>query len=255
LRVDSVRNGRDLRLFLDLPYKKYRAEPNWVAPLRIAQKDILDRRRHPFYKTSDAEMFLARRNGAVVGRVMAIVNHAHNEYHRERAGFFGFFESENNLSTAESLLNAAADWVRSRDAELIRGPVNPSTNYECGLLVEGFDSAPRVMMTYNPRYYADLIEASGFHKAMDLFAYDIATDYFISSDKLKRVAARIKQKDRISIRTVNLKDFKNEVELIRGVYNDAWGRNWGFVPVSQAEFDHLAKDLKQLVDQRIVLIA
>src|SRR5262249_9687001 len=129
------------------------------------------------------------------------------------------------------------------------------TNYECGLLVEGFDSAPRVMMTYNPRYYAELIEGCGFHKAMDLFAYDIAADYFISSEKLARIAARIKKKDRIAVRTVNLKDFKNEVELIRGVYNDAWGKNWGFVPVSQAEFDHLAKDLKQLVDQRIVLIA
>lgn len=255
VRVDAVRSGRDVQQFINLPYRHYRNDANWVPPLRMAQKDILNRRRHPFYKTSDAEMFLARRNGEIVGRVMAILNHAHNEFHQERAGFFGFFESEDDPTTAEALLGAAGDWVRSRGAEVIRGPVNPSTNYECGLLIDGCDSAPRVMMTYNPRYYAGLIEGCGFGKAMDLFAYDIAADYFIRSDKLARVAERIRNKDRISIRTVNLKDFKREVELLRVVYNDAWSKNWGFVPFSRAEFDHLAKDLKQLVDARVVLIA
>lgn len=200
-------------------------------------------------------MFLALRKGRVVGRIMALINHAHNEFHNERAGCFGFFEVENDPAAAQVLLETARDWVRSRGAEVIRGPVNPSTNYECGLLVEGFDLDPTVMMPYNPPYYSELIEASGFRKAMDLYAYDIAAKYFIVSEKLTHVAERLKTKDRIKVRTVNMKDFKNEVEVIREIYNDAWSNNWGFVPVSEAEFEHLAKDLKQLVDARVVMIA
>jgi len=137
----------------------------------------------------------------------------------------------------------------------MQGPVNPSTNYECGLLVEGFDLDPMVMMTYNPPYYAALLEGYGMKKAMDLYAYDIAADYFNHSNKLQRVAERLRKKSNIRVRTVNMKDFKNEVEIIRQVYNDAWSRNWGFVPMSEEEFDHLAKDLKQIVDPRVVLIA
>jgi hypothetical protein len=253
--VRPVRSGRDKRDFLKLPYQLYRGNAHWIAPLRMAQKDILNTKRHPFYKTSDVEMFLARRDGRVVGRIMAILNRAHNEFHNERAGFFGFFEVENDEQAAGALLGAARDWVLGRGAAVIRGPVNPSTNYECALLVEGFDLDPMVMMTYNPPYYAALLEGYGMKKAMDLYAYDIAADYFNHSNKLQRVAERLRKKSNIRVRTVNMKDFKNEVEIIRQVYNDAWSRNWGFVPMSEEEFDHLAKDLKQIVDPRVVLIA
>jgi len=221
----------------------------------MAQKDILNTKSHPFYKTSDVEMFLARRDGRVVGRIMAILNRAHNEFHGEHAGFFGFFEVENDESAAVALLDAARDWVRSRGAQVFRGPMNPSTNYECALLVEGFDQDPMVMMTYNPAYYAQQLENYGLRKAMDLYAYDIGADYFNHSSKLQRVADRLRKKSNIRVRTVNMKDFKNEVGIIREVYNDAWSRNWGFVPMTEAEFDHLAKDLKQIVDPRVVLIA
>lgn len=221
----------------------------------MAQKDILSTRRHPFYKTADVEMFLAFRDGHVVGRIMAILNHAYNEFHDEHAGFFGFFEVEDDAAAATTLLEAARDWVLAQGADIIRGPVNPSTNYECGLLIEGFDLDPTVMMPYNPPYYAGLIEGCGFRKAMDLYAYDIAEKYFIVSEKLTRVAERLRTKDKIKVRTVDMKDFKREVEIVRQVYNDAWSNNWGFVPVSEAEFEHLAKDLKQLVDPRVVMIA
>lgn len=253
--VRPVRTSRDSRKFLDLPYHLYRGDAHWIAPLRMAQKDVLNTKRHPFYKTSDAETFLARRDGRVVGRIMAILNRAHNEFHNERAGFFGFFEAENDKQAAAALLDAARDWVRERGATVIRGPVNPSTNYECALLVEGFDLDPMVMMTYNPPYYAELLEAYGMTKAMDLYAYDIGVDYFNHSNKLQRVAERLRKKSNLSVRPVNMKDFKNEVGIIRQVYNDAWSRNWGFVPMSEEEFDHLAKDLKQIVDPRVVLIA
>ena len=253
--VKPVRTSGDRHRFIEFPYQLYRGDAHWIAPLRMAQKDILNTKRHPFYKTSDVEMFLARRDGRVVGRIMAILNRAHNEFHNERAGFFGFFEVENDEPAAGTLLGAARDWVLGRGAAVIRGPVNPSTNYECALLVEGFDLDPMVMMTYNPPYYAALLEGYGMKKAMDLYAYDIAADYFNHSNKLQRVAERLRKKSNIRVRTVNMKDFKNEVEIIRQVYNDAWSRNWGFVPMSEEEFDHLAKDLKQIVDPRVVLIA
>src|ERR1041384_5090999 len=255
IEITPVRSARDRRQFIELPYRLYRNHPHWIAPLRIAQKDILNTRRHPFYKTSDAEMFLAKQGGRVVGRIMAIVNHAHNEFHHERVGFFGFFEVESDQQAAASLIDAARDWVRTRGAETIRGPVNPSTNYECGLLVDGFDLDPMVMMTYNPPYYSALLEGCGMQKAMDLYAFDIAASYFNHSQKLQRVAERLRRKSNIKVRTVNMKDFRNEVGIVRRVYNDAWSRNWGFVPMSEEEFDHMAKDLKQIVDPRVVLIA
>jgi hypothetical protein len=245
IEVKPARSAREQRQFLELPYQLHKENRIWVAPLKIAQKDILNTRRHPFYKTADVEKFLAKREGRVVGRVMAIINHAHNEFHGERAGFFGFFEVENDFEVAKALLDAAREWLYSRSAEVIRGPVNPSTNYELGLLVEGFDEPPAVMMTYNPQYYVELIERYGFGKAVDMYAYAIDVKSFIVSQKLKR----------ISVRSVNMKEFKSEVEIVRRIYNDAWSNNWGFVPVSEAEFDHLAKDMKQIVDPEIVFIA
>src|ERR1044071_10001900 len=137
IQIIPVRSARDRKRFLDLPYRLHRREPHWSAALKISQKDILDTRRHPFYKTSDVEMFLAERDGRVVGRVMAIVNRAHNEFHNERAGFFGFFDVRDDQDAASALFDAALEWARSKGAEVVRGPVNPSTNYECGLLIEG----------------------------------------------------------------------------------------------------------------------
>ncbi|MCI0491244.1 MAG: N-acetyltransferase [Blastocatellia bacterium] len=255
IEIRHVRTPRERHQFLDLPYRLYRNDPHWIAPLRMAQKDILNTARHPFYKTSDAEMFLAYRDGRPTGRIMAILNHAHNEYHGERAGFFGFFEVEKDPEAATALLDSAREWLRARGAEVIRGPVSPSTNYECGLLVEGFDMDPAIMMTYNPPYYAELLEGYGFRKAMDLYAYAIAAKYFNLSDKLKRVAERTKTRGGIRVRTVDLKNFDREVALVRRIYNDAWSDNWGFVPVSEAEFLHIAKDLKQIVDPKVVYIA
>ena len=255
VEVAPARTSRDQRQFLELPYSLYRGNPHWVPPLRLAQKDILNTKRHPFYKTADVEMFLARRSGRVVGRVMAILNHAHNEFHSERAGFFGFFEAENDQEAASALFEESADWLRSRGAELMRGPMNPSTNYEVGLLVDAFDQSPAVMMTYNPAYYPELIERCGFEKAMDMYAYLVGVDTYESAGKLKRVAERLKAKAGIRVRTVDLKNFKEEAQLVRRIYNDAWSTNWGFVPVSEEEFEHLAKDMKQIVDPRVVLIA
>jgi GNAT superfamily N-acetyltransferase len=250
-----VRTARDKRQFVDLPYRLHRGNQYWIAPLKIAQKQMLDTKKHPFYKTSDAEMFLAEREGRVVGRIMAIFNRAHNEFHNESAGFFGFFEVEEDLEAAQSLFVAARGWLAGRGATVMRGPVNPSTNYECGLLIEGFDMQPAVMMPYNPAYYVELIERCGLKKAKDLYAYELDQESFRSAEKLKRVAERLKQRDRIRVRSVDLKQFRREVEIVRQVYNNAWQNNWGFVPVTEEEFYHLAKDLKQIADPEIAMIA
>lgn len=255
LDVRPARTTREQKQFLDLPYRLHHRQEHWIAPLRMAQKDILDTAKHPFYKTADVEKFLAWRDGRVVGRVMAILNRAHNEFHGERAGFFGFFEVEADYEAAAALLDAARAWLVGHGAEVMRGPVNPSTNYECGLLVEGFDLDPTLMMVWNPAYYGEFLERYGLRKAADLYAYDIAANYFNTPEKLKRVAERLQAKEHVRVRPVNLKDFKREVETVRRVYNDAWSRNWGFVPVTNEEFEHLGKDLKQLVDPRVVLIA
>lgn len=253
--VRTVKTSRDLASFIDLPYRLYRKDPHWVPPLRMAQKDMLDVKKHPFYKTSAVEMFLAERDGRVVGRIMAIWNRAHNEFHEERAGGFGFFEVEKDFEAAQALVSAAAKWLKVQGAESMRGPLNPSTNYECALLVDGFDQDPCIMMTYNPPYYADFLERCGMKKAMDLYAYDIDQRTFESSGRLAKLADQIKRKYGLRIRTVNMKDFSNEVARLREVYNNAWSRNWGFVPVTPDEFEHLAKDLKQIVDPKVVYIA
>jgi hypothetical protein len=255
IEIKPVATPREARDFLELPYRLHRRLEHWVPPLRMAQKDMLNVKRHPVYRTMDVEKFIGYRGDTAVGRVMAIINHAHNSFHNERAGFFGFFETADDFDVASALLDAARGWVAARGAKILRGPVNPTTNYECGLLVEGFDLDPAVMMAYNPPYYAGLIEGFGFKKAMDLYAYEVNEESFRSTEKMRRVAERLRKKDGITVRTVNLKDFKREVEMVRRIYNDAWSNNWGFVPVSEDEFDHLAKDLKQIVDPKIVLVA
>jgi hypothetical protein len=255
ITVRAVRSSKEQKQFLELPYQLYKGHPHWVPQLRLAQKDILNTDKHPFYKTSDAEKFLAFRGNKVVGRVMAIFNRAHNDFQKEQAGFFGFFEVETDFEAAKKLLDAAAAWLKAKGAECLRGPVNPSTNYECGLLVEGFDKDPTVMMSYNFDYYKELFERYGLRKVNDLHAYEIGVSSFNMSEKLKRVADRLKSRYHIQLRNINLKDFKNEVQIVREIYNDAWSNNWGFVPVSEDEFNHLANDLKQIVDPSVVFVA
>lgn len=255
INVREARSAKEQKEFLELPYRLYKGHPHWVPQLRMAQKDILNTQKHPFYQTAEAGKFLAYRGDRVVGRIMAIFNHAHNDFHKERAGFFGFFEVENDFAAARELLAAASAWLQAKGAACMRGPANPSTNYECGLLVEGFDKDPAVMMSYNFDYYGEFLERFGLQKAIDLYAFEIGVGSFNLSEKLKRVADRLKSRHHIQLRTINLKDFKNEVQTVREIYNDAWSNNWGFVPVSEAEFEHLAKDLKQIIDPSVVFVA
>ena len=253
--VREVRTAKEEREFLDFPYRLYRNHPHYVPQLRMSQKAILDIKKHPFYKTSEATKFLAFQANKVIGRIMAIYNHAYNDFHKENAGFFGFFECENESPASQKLFDAVYTWLKDKGAAVIRGPVNPSTNYESGLLIEGFDKDPTVMMVYNFDYYARFIEESGYKKAVDMFAYDIDVNSFQYSEKLVRVTEKLKQKYRIHIRKFEKKNFWRDVDLIRDIYNDAWSRNWGFVPFNEEEFKHIAKDLSQIYDPEVVFIA
>ena len=253
IEVVAVNGKEALNEFVELPFRLYRGEANWVPPLRIAVKELLDRGKHPFYANAQAEFFVARKQDQVVGRVAAIIDRNHNRFHNEEAGFFGFFECIDDGGVARALLERARVWVSERGAKFLRGPVNPSTNYECGMLIEGFDSAPMVMMTYNHRYYPGLMQQSGLTKAKDMYAY-LSNANTIGTKKIERVADKALATNGVTVRPINMKDFQGEVARVWEVYGAAWAQNWGFVPMTREEFFQMGKEMKMILKPELVLI-
>lgn len=254
--VYPVTTSADKLAFIRSQWNFYRGDANFVPPIIADRKKLLDTEKNPFYKHAEIQLFLARRNSEAVGRIAAITNALHNEIHRDNIGFFGFFECENNPQTAAALFVAAEDWLRKRGKTHIRGPVNPSMNDECGLLIDGFDEPPMILTTYNPRYYASLISEAGFEKAKDLFAYILDNNDYIN-DKVRRIINALRERSQISIRSVNFKNkrqFNLDVATLKEIYNAAWQPNWGFVKMTNEEFDFLAADLKQVANPDYALI-
>lgn len=253
VEIAAVDGKRGLKDFIEFQYTLYKDDPLFVPQPRIAMHDLLNREKHPFYRTADVEFFTARRSGQMVGRIAAIHDRAHNQFHNEKAGFFGFFECRDDQEAASALLTRAREWTKAKGADCLRGPVNPSTNYECGTVIEGFDSSPMVMMTYNPRYYPKLFEGSGLRKAKDLLAYTSHAQK-IAMEKIERVAERALKQNGVTVRPINMKDFKGEVARVWEVYSAAWSKNWGFVPMSKEEFELMGKDMKMILKPDLVLI-
>jgi GNAT superfamily N-acetyltransferase len=251
LRIEPVQARKDLDRFVKLPWKIYRGNPNWVPPLLHDVYTLLDRTKHPFHRHAEVEYFLARRGDEIVGRIAAIVNHAHVAFHEEKAGFFGFFESIDDPDVARALLATAEQWVQARGMELIRGPMSFSTNEECGLLIDAFDKPPVIMMTYNPPYYERLITGAGYVKAKDLLAHHAAG--VAPPEVLIKRAARARAQG-VVVRQMDLKRFDEEVAIVKEIYNTAWERNWGFVPMTDEEFAFLAKQLRPVADPHVLLI-
>ncbi|MCX7929188.1 MAG: hypothetical protein N2663_00480 [Chlorobi bacterium] len=253
----NERSRRDRLRFIKAQWQFYRADPYWVPPLIFDRMKLLDVRRNPFYEHSKIALFLAMDGGTTVGRIAAIVNDNHNRTHGDRVGFFGFYESVVSQEVTDALLDVAAEWLAVHGMTHIRGPVNPSMNDECGLLVEGFERPPVVLMPYNPPYYAELLEGWGLEKVMDLYAYLLdQTSY--RSEKLQRMIGIVRERTGVQIRAMNFRDraqFQRDVLTIKDIYNTAWEKNWGFVKMTDAEFDFLAADLKQIADPNLVLIA
>ncbi len=254
VEIIEVESSSQQKKFIEYPNRLYRDDPNYVVPLVSERVEFLDKKKNPFYRSSRTKLFLAMRGREVVGRVATCVNFTHNECHNEKAGFFGFFDCEDDFEVASKLLKVAMITLKKEGMEIMRGPMSFSTNHECGFLVEGFDSPPVVMMTYNKPYLPKLAERFGLKKTMDLLAYKITENDQIP-ERIQRVVSKVAKRSNITLRTMNMKDFDNEVMRINTIYNEAWEHNWGFVPMSEDEFAHTAKNLKQIVDPDLVFIA
>lgn len=251
--IKTIQTKKDLLNFIKSAWKIYKDDPHWVPPLIYDKKKILDRNKNPFFKHAEMELFAAFKNGEIVGRIAAIKNDLHNKYHNDKVGFFGFFECINDQQTANKLFDTAKDWLKKKGFDTMRGPANPSSNDEYGMLLDGFDDEPRLLMPYNPKYYLDLCENYGFKKAKDLYAYKIEADKLLKSEKVKRVAELAKKRYNLNITELNMKNFDKELEKVKYVYNKAWAPNWGFIPMTEEEIEAMAKDLKPLVYPSLVL--
>lgn len=253
VKIRTVETKADFNKFVKFPWKIYSNNPNWVPPLLYDVKKVLNKKKNPFFNHAEMELFLAEKEGSLVGRIAAIKNDLHNQEHNDKVGFFGFFESINDQEVASALFDAAGDWLKSKGLTDMRGPANPSVNDIYGMLIEGFDDPPRLLMPYNPEYYTTLLDNYGFKKAKDLYAWKISKEKMETNDKIKRVADIALQRSNAIVRKLNMKDFDNELEKVKYVYNKAWEPNWGFVPLTDEEIDALAADLKPLVDPNLVL--
>jgi GNAT superfamily N-acetyltransferase len=260
VQIIAVTTSQQVRQFASFPWQIYRNDPLWVPPIFGDRLKLLDPTKHPFWEHAERQLFLAVRGREVVGTISAHINHRHNEVYQDKVGFFGFFEVIQDYAVAEALFEAAAAWLRAKGMGAIRGPENPSQNEEVGLLIDGFDLPPVIMMTYNPRYYQEFIERAGFAKAQDLYAWDILTnifDYDVKQlpRKFLRVADEARKRENLVLRKIDMKQFPREVERAKLVYNSAWEQNWGFVGMTDHEIEHLGNELKFIIDPDLVYLA
>lgn len=253
--VRPVASRTDRKRFVDFPYAFYQDEPHWIPPLRRDVKKTLDPRKNAFFEHGAIQPFLAEnRAGEVVGRVAGIVNGMHLQTYDDSVGFFGFFECVDDYAVAEALLDAATGWLREQGLATVRGPANPSLNDTAGLLVDGFDRAPALLMPYNPPHHADFLVEYGFERAMTMWAYYVHKKY-VQTEKLRRGAALVRRRTPgLTLRPLDMDRFQEEAATILDIYNDAWANNWGHVPMTDAEFNQLARDLKQIVDPEMVFL-
>jgi GNAT superfamily N-acetyltransferase len=254
--VCPVRSRRELRAFIRLPWRLYRDSAEWVPPLISERKRHLDRKRNPFFEHAEAEYFLAWRDGEPVGRITAHVDDRFNEFQNNQWGLFGFFECERDPAVAGALLDTAESWLRERGRDRMVGPLDFSTNHESGLLVEGHEFKPQILENWHHPYYRELLEGQGLTKAMDLYKWEI--DYANRSQMypvINELAERLEPEHGIRLRRMRKRNLRHEVRAFMEVYNEAWSTNWGFVPLTDAELDHLAKELKPVLDEDFACVA
>jgi len=257
--VRKVESRRDLRTFLAFPWTLYRTSPYWVPPLWSMHRHKFDRRKNPTWQHLEGEYFIAWRGNRPVGTIAAFINHRHNEFHGEHIGFFGQFEVYDDPEAAHALLETAAAYVGGLGYDALRGPATFSTNEECGVLIDGFDDPPVVLMPYNRPYYQRLLEtAPGFEKVMDLHSYYLEFQNVTNTPKLEqlfRVTERNNQRRQITVRTPDVSRLDQEFQALKDIYNRAWHRNWGFVPFSDEELDEMVKALGQYFEPRLTFFA
>ena len=247
LVIAPVAGQADLDAFIRYAWEIYRDDPLWVPPLLPMQREFLDRDKGPFFEFGQAEYFLARRDGRIVGRISAHVNGLYEKHHDAETGFFGFFECENNRETAHALFDAAAAWVRERGKTRILGPLSFSIYDEVGLLVYGYDSPPSMMQTHNPPYYEDLVTSWGFAKTFDWYAYRISWKPGMDAKKMAKMRDAILTRQKCSILPIERKDFAKRGPQIKELFNDIWGKNWGHIPLTDRQFQDIFVTLQPLV--------
>jgi len=250
VEIIPVTRRAHMKAFIDLPWQIYDGDPNWIPPLKSGMAGLLDPKSHPFWRFSERELFLAKRGQEPVGRIAAIVDGNYNQYHNEEMGIWGFFECTRDPEVSAALFSAAERWVRNKGMKFLRGPLNPSTNHEVGLLVQGFDSPPTLMMTYNPSYYPELVRYCGFKKEKDLLAFLFSKDYE-PPDWAVPLAERVARKNEITIRHIDPKKLEAEIILLNRVYNECWAHNWGFVPMTEGELKENAKVMIHILDRKL----
>jgi hypothetical protein len=257
ITVKKAESSSDVKKFIDFPHDLYKGDPNYVPELYISQAKLFNRKKNPFFKHADVDLFLAYRDGKIVGRIAAIDNGGYKKFTGNNDGFFGFFDVIDDYSVAETLLNTVKEWCRKKNLASVIGPTNFSTNDTCGMLVDSYAVPPVILMTYNKKYYNDFMDRFGFRKKMDLLAYKVATKENMNQRVISMRPAmenRLKR-DGITIRKFNMKNFKSEVDKLHDVYNAAWEKNWGFVPMTKDEFRFAASDMKAIVDTDFAYVA
>ena len=253
ITIKKVSTTSELNQFIKFPWKIYKNDKYWVPPLLMEQKNLLNKQKNPFFKAADAEYFLAFRGDEIVGRIAAVKNELHLKYHNDASGQFGFFECINDQNTANALFDAAKDWMIENGLKSMNGPANPSSNDIYGMLADGFEDSPRLLMPYNPNYYLKLCENYGFKKAKDLYAWKIVNEKLMASEKLTRGQELVRKRYNLKISQLDMKNFSNDLEKFKYVYNKAWAPNWGFVPLTEEQIDAMAKDMKPLAEPSLVL--
>ena len=256
IAIQPVETRSQQQRFIRLPWRIYADDHCWIPPVIMSQQELLGFRKHPFYERSKSQSFLATRGGRDVGRITAIVNAGHIDRYKEQRGFFGFFECDEDTAASRALFQAAGDWLHAQGMTCIRGPANPSLNYECGLLIEGFDTPPFFMMTHNRPWYAQLVEDAGFGKIEDMFAFWGETSMLGGLDpKLVTMVEGVKERFGVTIRPLDRRRFADEVRTFLHIYNESLGGTWGFVPLTSGEIDHMAASLKYLIEPELTLVA
>jgi len=257
VEIRRVEGKGDRKQFLDLPYRLYSTEKRWVPPLRLERKEHIDPGKNPFFEHAEVEFFLARRDGRVVGRISAHVDRNLNEFQDNRWGLFGFFECEDDPETARALVDTAEAWLRERGRDRMVGPMDFTTNDECGLLIEGHERPPIILCPWQHPYYQRLLEeACGLTKAMDLLMWELqVSDRSKVHQAIWDVADAVESRHGIVVRPMRKRNLQEEVTKFLEVYNSAWERNWGFVPLTEKEVRHYAKQLKPVLDENWAMIA
>ncbi len=254
IEITQVGSRAERDAFIKFPWRIYVNDPAWVPPLLLERKEFLNRKKHPFYEHGDAALFLARSGGEIVGRIMVSDDPKYNALHQSNVGCFGMFESIDDQQIATALLDIAAKWLRQRGRDEIMGPIDYSTNYLCGLLIDGFQFPPTLLTSHNPSYYSGLIEGWGFEKAMDLYAWWFASPAE-AAHRLRRLAVALKKRRGVVLRHGNLRDIAGEGRKLREIYNQAWQDNWGFVPFTEMEFEFMTRELKPILVPELVWLA